>query len=111
MLLLDNTAPLIDKDPAPDAEQVDLLQEDPGIDEHTASYHEIRFRIDKTRGNHPDTILFISDTDGMPGIRADTAPGDDGWSILVSDVRHDLSFPLVTKESADDNSTGHYSIK
>jgi hypothetical protein len=47
----------------------------------------------------------------MPGVRADAAPRNDGWFVLVSDVGYDLSFSLVTKEPADDNSTAHCSIK
>lgn len=113
VLLLDDTAPPIDKDPVPDADQVDFPQKDTRIDEHAAPDHEARFRVDEPRGNHPNSVLLLSDADGVPCVRADppAPPGDDGWSVLVSDVGYDLSFSLVTKEPADDNSTTHCSIK
>ncbi len=110
MILFDDTAPPVDKGPVPGTEQVDLTQKDPGIDEHAAPDHEGRFRVDEPRGNHPDPVRLLSDTNGVSCVRTDAAPGDDGWSVLVSDMGHYLSLSFVTKEPADDNSTTHCSI-
>jgi hypothetical protein len=46
----------------------------------------------------------------MSSVWTYTPSGDDGWSIVMSDVGHDLSFALVTKEPADDNTATHCSI-
>jgi len=107
MILGDDTAALVHKDPAPDTELLDLFFKDFRVDEHAAPDTEFCLRIHKTGGNHPDTVFLVPDLDRVAGIGTDTTAGDDNGFICMSDVGNNLALPFIPEKSAYDNSTTH----
>ncbi len=105
MILGDNTAALIDKDPALDSQCLDLVLEDTRVDKNPAADTEFRFFIDKTGRHHPDTVFMVADLNRVPGVRTDTTAGDDNRFIRMSDVGNNLALPLISKKSTYDNSS------
>jgi hypothetical protein len=103
MVLGDNAAPLVNKDPPPDIEALYLLFEDSGVNENPAPDTEFRVFVHKTGRDHPDPVFLLADFHGVAGIRTDTATGNDDGFILEGNVGNDLSLSLITKKTTNDN--------
>jgi len=107
VLLLDNTAPVINERPILNVQEFYLVLEDPRINKYSGPDKKPGVRIHKAGGHHPHSILLLPHRDGMTCVRPYTPPGDDGGMILVGDMGHDLTLPLVTEKSPDDNCATH----
>ena len=89
---------------------VELRDQDARVDEHSGPDAEACVGEDEARRHHPDAVLPVADLDRVPGVRADAPSRDDRGPVLVSDMRDYLPLSLVSKETADDDRTGHYPI-
>ena len=107
MILGDDPAALVDKNPASDTQHLDFLLQDSGIDEDAAADTEFCILIDKTRRNHADTIFLGSNLDSVSGIRTYTAAGDDYGFILIGNMGNNLALPFIPKKSTNDDCAAH----
>ncbi len=110
MIFGDDTAASVYKDPSSHTQCFNLMLEDSGIDKYPATNTKFGFFIDKPGGHHPYTIFMVPHLHGVPGIRADTAAGDDDRFICISDVGNDLALPLIPKKATYDNCATHWNI-
>src|SRR5208283_1536323 len=110
VVLGDDSAAPVHKDPAPDTQCLNLVLEDPWVNEDPASDTEFGFFINKTGRHHPDAVFMVPDLHRVPGIGADTATGDDYWFIRKCDMGNNLALPLIPKKATYDNCTAHWNI-
>ena len=107
MIFGDNSAALVNKDPAFDTKRINFMFQDTGIDKDPAADTEFRILIHKTGRNHADTIFLVSDLNSVSGIRTYTAAGDDYGFILKGDMGNNLALAFIPKKSTNDDRTAH----
>jgi hypothetical protein len=101
---------LINKNSSSDAESLNFLLQNPGINKHPASDAQFCFWVYKSRWNHPHPVFLIADLDSVAGIWTYPAAGDDDRFILMGDMSNNFALPFIPKKSTNDDCTAHYCI-
>jgi hypothetical protein len=107
MILGNDTATLVDKNPALCTKHLDFLLEDTGINEHATADAEFSFLVYETGRDHANAIFVVTDLDSVSGIRTHTAAGDDYGFILIGNMGNNFALTLIPKKSTNDDCTAH----
>jgi len=107
MIFGDDTAPLVNEDPAFDVQHIHFVLQHAGINKDAAANAELCFLIDKTGRDHPDSIFFGPDLNSVAGIGANPTPGDDYRLVLMGDMGNNLALAFISKKSTYDDCTAH----